>query len=172
LNISGYSVSEDGPGSAGEETDYFGPQVKQALVSFQKENEIPTSGIVDTRTIALLNEFVKFLNNNDVDTAKEKSNSIDKYGSLEEGGYYDDVGIDSFFDKGSKDVTDYFSDAFGQYFDNQSILNNSLNLKGLDTKNLVPFKNIDIVGSRKTQKEFTIFDCFLDVRCANAPYEN
>ncbi|MCF7906409.1 peptidoglycan-binding protein [Patescibacteria group bacterium] len=37
LNNNGFLISEDGPGSKGNETNYFGPKTKEALIKFQNE---------------------------------------------------------------------------------------------------------------------------------------
>ncbi len=36
LNLKGFTVSDSGAGAAGQETDYFGPKTKQALIKFQE----------------------------------------------------------------------------------------------------------------------------------------
>lgn len=40
LNSQGFTVSEDGFGSPGQETDYFGPKTRQALIMFQEANRV------------------------------------------------------------------------------------------------------------------------------------
>jgi peptidoglycan hydrolase-like protein with peptidoglycan-binding domain len=51
LNSKGYTVSLTGPGSIGNETNYFGPATLQALTRFQKAMGIVgEEGIYGTRT--------------------------------------------------------------------------------------------------------------------------
>lgn len=40
LNAKGFIVSETGPGSSGEEAEYFGPKTKEALIKFQEQYKI------------------------------------------------------------------------------------------------------------------------------------
>ncbi|MBT4403033.1 peptidoglycan-binding protein, partial [Candidatus Falkowbacteria bacterium] len=45
LNNNGFKVSSEGAGSPGNETEYFGPATKGALIEFQKANDIsPAKG--------------------------------------------------------------------------------------------------------------------------------
>jgi hypothetical protein len=54
LNTNGYPVSLTGAGSLNHETDYFGLKTKQALIKFQKANNLKPDGIVGPLTKALL----------------------------------------------------------------------------------------------------------------------
>lgn len=40
LNLKGFTVSTDGPGSAGQETEFFGVKTKQALIKFQEAYKV------------------------------------------------------------------------------------------------------------------------------------
>jgi hypothetical protein len=40
LNLKGFTVSTDGPGSAGQETEFFGAKTKQALIKFQEAYKV------------------------------------------------------------------------------------------------------------------------------------
>jgi len=50
LNQLGYTVSEIGAGSVGEETLFFGPATERALRRFQRENGLAENGVYDART--------------------------------------------------------------------------------------------------------------------------
>jgi hypothetical protein len=51
LNLMGYTISTEGPGSLNNESTYFGEKTKQALIKFQKENNItPPEGYFGPKT--------------------------------------------------------------------------------------------------------------------------
>jgi hypothetical protein len=43
LNIHGFILAIDGPGSPGQETDFFGMKTYKALINFQSANGLPTT---------------------------------------------------------------------------------------------------------------------------------
>ncbi len=56
LNSKGFTVSQVGPGSQGKETTFFGTKTKQALILFQKANNIyPTLGFFGPLTRGFIN---------------------------------------------------------------------------------------------------------------------
>ena len=58
LNNNGYLLANDGPGSIGNETDFFGLRTKEALIKFQKANNIkPAVGYFGPITRDLVNTF-------------------------------------------------------------------------------------------------------------------
>ena len=58
LNKVGHPLGESGPGSAGQETDFFGVQTKKALIEFQYKNKItPAIGFFGPLTRALVNSI-------------------------------------------------------------------------------------------------------------------
>ena len=50
LNKNGFSVTQTGPGSSGQETTYFGTATQQALKTYQRSKNIPSTGVVDIET--------------------------------------------------------------------------------------------------------------------------
>lgn len=64
LNLLGYKVADEGPGSPGNETEMFGTLTRQAVIRFQQENNIqPTVGYFGplTRTAIIQKLLSKFL---------------------------------------------------------------------------------------------------------------
>jgi len=57
LNEQGYPLTENGPGSPGNETDVFGPRTLQAAKAFQEANGLTADGLVGPKTIAKMNEI-------------------------------------------------------------------------------------------------------------------
>ncbi len=56
LNSKGYIISSTGPGSKGNETTMFGSLTKKALMKFQKDNKIPSTGYFGPMTRKFVNE--------------------------------------------------------------------------------------------------------------------
>ena len=57
LNRNGFALAATGPGSAGQETKFFGPLTLRALQKFQSTYGIPVSGSVDTSTRTLIDSI-------------------------------------------------------------------------------------------------------------------
>lgn len=55
LNNSGFILSNSGYGAPGNETDYFGNLTKQALLKFQKNNDLNETGVLDENTLQIIN---------------------------------------------------------------------------------------------------------------------
>ncbi len=67
LNDHGNTVASSGPGSPGNETNYFGPATKTALSNFQRENGIfPASGYFGPKTREFINSRVRLLSGKNV----------------------------------------------------------------------------------------------------------
>ncbi|MCF7833955.1 MAG: peptidoglycan-binding protein [Candidatus Pacebacteria bacterium] len=58
LNSLGYTVSISGAGSKGNETTYFGPATKNALIKFQKANNLTPDGIFGSKSREKLNGVI------------------------------------------------------------------------------------------------------------------
>ncbi len=57
LNANNYSISMNGPGSKGQETNYFGKRTQQALIKFQESQGLKTErAILGTETRSLINK--------------------------------------------------------------------------------------------------------------------
>ncbi len=62
LNTHGFQVSKVGVGSPGNETSYFGPATRLALIQFQRANKItPAVGFLGPITRALIHSFTKVI---------------------------------------------------------------------------------------------------------------
>lgn len=59
LNNNGFAVNSEGFGSAGQETNYFGPATKGALIKYQAANDIPSTGVLDADTLNKINKNVE-----------------------------------------------------------------------------------------------------------------
>ena len=58
LNSKGFTVSQTGPGSKGQESTYFGPATTKALAKFQQANNIlPATGYLNTTTLTKVNSL-------------------------------------------------------------------------------------------------------------------
>jgi len=57
LNAHSFPVSATGPGSPGEETDFFGVKTYQALVKFQAANDLPPTGYFGPLTRAAIDRY-------------------------------------------------------------------------------------------------------------------
>jgi hypothetical protein len=57
LNAQGFTVATTGPGSPGNETDFFGMKTYQALVKFQAANDLPPTGHLGPLTRAALDRY-------------------------------------------------------------------------------------------------------------------
>lgn len=58
LNSNGYTIAESGPGSPGNESNYFGELTRQAVARYQSANGIsPTVGYFGEKTRDLINRF-------------------------------------------------------------------------------------------------------------------
>ena len=63
LNSAGFEISSSGPGSVGNETNYFGPATERALKKFQMKNNIKKLGILDLQTQKKIQSFGFFKKN-------------------------------------------------------------------------------------------------------------
>jgi hypothetical protein len=59
LNTHGFQVASSGPGSPGHESTFFGAKTYQALIKFQKANNLPATGYFGPLTRALINSQVR-----------------------------------------------------------------------------------------------------------------
>jgi N-acetylmuramoyl-L-alanine amidase len=50
LNSLGFTISNSGPGSPGNETDFFGRLTESAVIRFQKNNNLKSDGVVGSKT--------------------------------------------------------------------------------------------------------------------------
>ena len=57
MNNQGFVVSTFGAGSRGNESTYFGPATRAALIRFQTAKGIVGTGILDTQTMSIVNSL-------------------------------------------------------------------------------------------------------------------
>jgi peptidoglycan hydrolase-like protein with peptidoglycan-binding domain len=58
LNTMGYTVSNTGSGSVGNESSFFGPKTRFALIRFQRAFAIPTTGFFGPLSRAAMNRIL------------------------------------------------------------------------------------------------------------------
>ena len=54
LNDNGYTIASKGPGSPGNESEYFGPITERALAKWQAANNLPATGFFGSMTRAVM----------------------------------------------------------------------------------------------------------------------
>jgi peptidoglycan hydrolase-like protein with peptidoglycan-binding domain len=124
LNSLGYSVAESGPGSEGKETDMYDQNLTKAIKEFQAENELTVTGKLDAPTVKVLNQLIKFLNDNDT----SDQTTLDKtYSSDISDNYMNQLGLNKdffqddpehgFFENGARTAVDYTKNALQNYAD-------------------------------------------------------
>jgi peptidoglycan hydrolase-like protein with peptidoglycan-binding domain len=59
LNTHGFIIATTGPGSPGQESDFFGQKTYQALIKYQSANNLPATGYFGPLTRALINSQVR-----------------------------------------------------------------------------------------------------------------
>ncbi len=75
-------VAEIGGGSPGNETTYFGPNTKQALIKFQRKHGVSATGILDSQTRSKINEVlergvtVREAGEKDMESIRERFNEV------------------------------------------------------------------------------------------------
>ncbi len=88
LNSKGFIITEKGPGAPGNETTKFGRLTYNALIKFQKANNIsPISGVLDSTT----KKYIKCSDDKQTETAPKQSTSIKFTRDLKPGMTGDDV---------------------------------------------------------------------------------
>ena len=58
LNFSGYTIAKLGAGSPGRESDFYGTRTENAVRSFQKQNNLAQTGVMDALTVEALQKQV------------------------------------------------------------------------------------------------------------------
>ena len=85
LNENGFYETEVGPGSPGNETEYFGETTVSGIKVFQEYSEIPITGKVDFTTGRAINDYLKEIKAEEAQYASEayseNTETIDGYAS-------------------------------------------------------------------------------------------
>ncbi len=79
LNSKGYTVTTSGVGSRGNESTYFGPATKAALIRFQISKGIAATGIFDTQTMTVVNSLYSSTNTVSTPIAPSIPSTTTKY---------------------------------------------------------------------------------------------
>ncbi len=75
-------VATSGGGSPGNETNYFGPNTKQALINFQRKHGLSATGVLDSQTRTKLNEVlqrgvtIREVGEKDMESIRERFNEV------------------------------------------------------------------------------------------------
>ncbi len=115
----------------------FDKELRDAVIDFQKSNELKVTGEINLETYKTLNEFLTF-------SSDQEQEEINKNNFIDD----------------TSDLNSYKSDVVDTYNDS-SIFSYYSNLSGLSL-----VKNV-INNVFSSKKEFDIFDCFLDPVCSH-----
>jgi peptidoglycan hydrolase-like protein with peptidoglycan-binding domain len=99
LNDNGFYETEVGPGSPGNETEYFGETTVSGVKVFQEYSEIPITGKVDFTTGRAINDYIKEIQAEEAQYASDYSENGYKID-----GYTTTDNIDNYTD----DITDIY----------------------------------------------------------------
>ena len=155
LNDNGFYESEDGPGTPGNETEYFGNTTVMGIKLFQEYSELPVTGKVDFATGRSVNDYIKSYK------PEEESEYFNSDGYSVKNDYNTGGGIDSY----TNDITEIYLKKDSSVVKKNNTESEKINIPNQNQKWTLKelLEGTTQKNADTTQKQGSIFERFFSI---------